>query len=277
MARILLVDDTETYLTLEQRTLGPGHEYLLARNGKEAVNLAKEKLPDIVLMDVSMPLMSGDEATRQLQADPATRGIPVLLISAEAAYRTVAKQLGVAGFISKPFDGDLLVQRVDRVLAVKGRVRHALVVQVGQRRLAVPLDATRELLPMPVLSPLPGAPRHVQGLLNLRGDVIPVFDLPARLGLSTDRAADEQFVLVAQSADRVLGVAVDDADDVVEIESTAFQQVDPEVAQTFGSLARAVVGVWREGEALVPIISPLALLPEAAFERLDSLVPRSGR
>src|SRR5262252_8939862 len=78
MACILLVDDTETYLSLEQRVLGPAHRYLLARNGQQALSLARTGRPDLIVMGMSMPLMSGDEAVRVLRLDPSTAAIPVI-------------------------------------------------------------------------------------------------------------------------------------------------------------------------------------------------------
>src|SRR5262252_11123242 len=104
MARILLVDDTETYLTLEKRILGPNHQYFFARNGQQAVALARAEIPDVILMDLSMPLMRGDEAIRILRDDLSTSSIPIIAITAEHSQAAAAQALGCADFIRKPFN-----------------------------------------------------------------------------------------------------------------------------------------------------------------------------
>lgn len=269
MAKILLVDDAETYIRLESEALGPLHEYLVARNGQEAVRMATEQLPDLVLMDMSMPLMNGDEAIRHIRANDASSNIPVIVVTAEPAHEPLVRPLGIADFVRKPFDSADLAMRVARVLAAAETARAAILVRVGRHTLAIPLDYVREVVNMPVLSSLPGAPRHIRGLLNLRGEAIPVFDLMSRLSLRSSSAISDQLIVIAHQDGHTLGVCVDDADDVVDIERGAFRPSDPVVAATFGTLSRALVGAWRRDETLVPILSPVRLLPESTLALLE--------
>src|SRR5712692_7909454 len=104
MACILLVDDTETYLSLEQRVLGPAHRYLLARNGLQALSLARTEHPDLILMDMSMPLMNGDEAIRILREDPSTATCPVIALTSESAFESAGQALGSANLRRNPYD-----------------------------------------------------------------------------------------------------------------------------------------------------------------------------
>lgn len=272
MARILLVDDTETYLTLERRILGPNHEYYLARNGQQAIALARTENPDLILMDLSMPLMRGDEAIRILRDDASTSAIPVIAVTAEHSHEAAAQALGCADFIRKPFNELDFANRVTRILNTSHAARAAVVVRVAQRVLAIPLDAVREVVAMPALSQLPGAPYHIRGLLNLRGELIPVFDLMARLNLTAAAQPVDQLLLVCEQEGQSLGLCVDDAEEVVEIGRSAFAPLEPAVAATFGSLSRAFLGGWKRAESLIPLLAPLRLLPPSALQQLGDII-----
>src|SRR5262249_39106047 len=85
MARILLVDDNEMTRDMLSRGLQrKGHAVLLALDGAEGVAAARTQKPDLILMDMSLPVLDGWEATRQLKADAATRAIPVIALTAHA-------------------------------------------------------------------------------------------------------------------------------------------------------------------------------------------------
>jgi len=272
MASILLVDDTETYLALEQRVLGPDHRYLLARNGLQAISLARSERPDLILMDMSMPLMTGDEAIRILREDPSTGSIPVIAITAEGAFESVAQTLGCADFLRKPFDADDLNSRVTHILSAGRAAGAAVLVKAGQQLFVIPLETVREVVAMPALAKLPGAPRHIRGLLNLRGQLVPVFDLLARLNLPNAAGVEDQLLVICEHDRKALAVTVDDADEVVEIVRSAYAPLDPAIGQTLGSISRAFLGGWKRSEGLIPILSPFRLLPESSLSRLGELL-----
>ncbi len=272
MARILLVDDTETYLMLERRILGPSHQYFLARNGQEAIAVARAEMPEIILMDLSMPLMRGDEAIRILRGDPSTSEIPVIVITAEHSQEAATQAMGCADFIRKPFNELDFANRVMRILNTSRASRAAVLVKVAERELAIPLDAVREVVAMPALSPLPGAPRHIRGLLNLRGELIPVFDLMARLNVKAAAQTEDQLLLICEQEGQSLGLCVDDAQGVVEIGRSAFAPLEPAVAATFGSISRAFLGGWKRAESMIPLLAPLRLLPPSTLEQLGELI-----
>jgi len=107
MSRILVVDDNELNLQLACDALElAGHETLNAANGSKAVEIAASQLPDLILMDLRMPVMNGEEAMRQIRADAQTRKIPVVALTA-SAMRGEREQLldrGFDGYICKPID-----------------------------------------------------------------------------------------------------------------------------------------------------------------------------
>lgn len=119
MSRVLVVDDEPDVLllcrlNLEQR----GHEVLEAPNGQVALELARERLPDIVILDLMLPGIDGYEVMRTLRADPDTADLRVLVLTAKSlrADRERSQDLGAAAFLTKPFLPDDLVATVDRVL-----------------------------------------------------------------------------------------------------------------------------------------------------------------
>lgn len=93
-----------------------GYRVVEADNGVEAVRVARTERPDIILMDISMPLMDGYEATRVLKADPETRGIPIVAVTAHAMVtdRDAAKEAGCDDYVSKPVEPQGIRSVVER-------------------------------------------------------------------------------------------------------------------------------------------------------------------
>src|SRR3546814_21044907 len=85
MARILIVEDNEMNRDMLSRRLGRrGYEVIIATDGRAGIEAAASARPDLVLMDMSLPVIDGWEATRQIKADPATAGIPIIALTAHA-------------------------------------------------------------------------------------------------------------------------------------------------------------------------------------------------
>jgi two-component system cell cycle response regulator DivK len=116
---ILLAEDFEDARELYRDYLEfSGFSVLTANNGREAIEQALTVQPDIILMDASMPILDGWQATRELKANPATKHIPVLALTAHAFddARREAKEVGCDGFVTKPCLPDDLVTRIRAVL-----------------------------------------------------------------------------------------------------------------------------------------------------------------
>lgn len=114
---ILLVEDNEDnrriYLTILEHA---GYRVLEATDGEAGIALARDEMPDLILMDVSIPKIDGWEATRQLKADPATRDIPIVALTAHAlaSDRQKAVDAGCDGYIPKPAEPRLVLAEVER-------------------------------------------------------------------------------------------------------------------------------------------------------------------
>jgi len=118
--RILIVDDDPVILRLLQINFRlEGYEVDSASRGDEALRRAGEAVPDVVVLDIMMPGVDGFDVLRQLKEDPASRDVPVILLSARAQDedRRRGYALGVEEYVTKPFDPAHLVEIVRRVLA----------------------------------------------------------------------------------------------------------------------------------------------------------------
>jgi CheY-like chemotaxis protein len=116
--KILLVDDTVTATMLEKLWLGESYDYVEARDGVEAFNKAKTDKPDLILMDLNMPVCNGIDGLRNLKAEKATADIPVIIVTtrSEASAADLCRSLGCADFITKPIDRDVLQSAVRRFI-----------------------------------------------------------------------------------------------------------------------------------------------------------------
>ena len=120
MANILVVEDSPDIRALIRMLLEPaGHRVSIASDGREGVEAARRERPDLVLMDLSLPVLSGWEATRQIKSDPATSSIAVLAVTAHAMQgdRERALAAGCDGFLSKPIDEETFEKEIASWLA----------------------------------------------------------------------------------------------------------------------------------------------------------------
>jgi DNA-binding response OmpR family regulator len=120
MTKILVAEDERDIRELIGFTLGlADYKVLLAEDGTEAVEKASVQKPDLVLLDVRMPRMSGYEACRRLKEDPETRDIPVVFLSAKGQEKEIEEGLdsGAMAYIVKPFAPDQLLNEVRDVLS----------------------------------------------------------------------------------------------------------------------------------------------------------------
>ena len=120
MAKILLVEDNELNRDMLSRRLQrKGYEVLLAVDGEQGVRMAQAEAPALILMDMSLPVVDGWEATRQLRAEPATRAIPIIALTAHAMSgdRERAMAAGCDDFDTKPIDLERLLAKIEPLLA----------------------------------------------------------------------------------------------------------------------------------------------------------------
>ena len=182
-AKILLVDDNPVNLQLLYQLLErPGLRLLVAKSGKAALSIIQKSHPDLILLDIMMPGIDGFEVCRRLKADPITRSIPVIFLSAldSTADKVKGLQLGAVDYVSKPFQPEEVLARVNTHLTL-----HQLSREVQTQRdklvheLKVVSNLQRGLLPdeLPNVSGLDLAV-HYDTSLYAGGDYYDVVKLP---------------------------------------------------------------------------------------------------
>jgi CheY-like chemotaxis protein len=118
---ILLAEDDEDNRDLMVFVVdrsGLDVQLLLAENGKEAVDIARQKLPDLILMDMQMPVMDGFEATKTIKADAKTQHIPIIAFTAQARAedKELTRSIGCVEHYTKPMDPEELINLIRRYL-----------------------------------------------------------------------------------------------------------------------------------------------------------------
>jgi len=118
MKKILIVEDVEFNRDLLVQLLEDEYEILTAEDGAAGIELAEREHPDVILMDLSLPVVDGWEATRRIKANAALRRIPIIALTAHAMQGDAekARECGCDDYLSKPLDEDLLFQKLAQFL-----------------------------------------------------------------------------------------------------------------------------------------------------------------
>jgi two-component system, cell cycle response regulator DivK len=116
---ILVVDDTEFNRDLVVQLLEDDYDVIIAENGAEALEKTEEQRPDLILMDLGMPVMDGWEATRLLKANDYLRHIPIIAVTSHAMVgdEIEARKAGCDDYLPKPIDEDLLIKKIKKYLS----------------------------------------------------------------------------------------------------------------------------------------------------------------
>ena len=118
--KILVVDDEINITQILEFSIGAeGYEVIAAQNGEEAIDKARREQPDLIILDIMMPIIDGYEACRILKANPLTKNIPVILLTAKG--RDIDKRLGyevgATDYIIKPFSPNKLIDKIQKLLS----------------------------------------------------------------------------------------------------------------------------------------------------------------
>jgi len=119
MPKLLLVEDNEMNRDmLSRRLMRKGYEVVIAVDGNEGIEKARSDAPDLILMDMSLPVLDGWEATRQLKADAATKAIPIIALTAHAMSgdRARALSVGCDDYDTKPIELPRLLEKIETLL-----------------------------------------------------------------------------------------------------------------------------------------------------------------
>jgi CheY-like chemotaxis protein len=125
MPTILLVEDNELNRDmLSRRLIRRGYTVITAHDGEQGHSMGRSELPDLILMDIGLPKIDGLQVTHLLKSDPATKGIPIIALTAHALItdREKALDVGCDDFDTKPVEFDRLIKKIESLLVVKGVV-----------------------------------------------------------------------------------------------------------------------------------------------------------
>ena len=181
--RILIVDDEPFNVDyLEQELADFGYELLTAANGEEALEKIRTGSPDLVLLDIMMPIMDGFTVLEQAKADAAIRNIPIIIISANNDLQSVVKglQKGAEDYLPKPFEPTILYARISASLDRKRlRDQEQVYLQSLENELNIARNIQQEFLPaeLPVLEGWEIAP-YFKAAKFVAGDYYDAFTLP---------------------------------------------------------------------------------------------------
>ena len=128
MSKLLIVEDNEmNWDMLSRRLIRAGYETVVATDGIQGIGMAQTELPDVILMDLTLPVMSGTDAVRRLKQDSQTRSIPVIALTAHALAtdRDEAMGAGCDDYDTKPIDLPRLLQKIERLLVERRTSCHS--------------------------------------------------------------------------------------------------------------------------------------------------------
>jgi len=117
--KALIVDDEPNVRRLLHTILNKNFEVFEGEDGKQAIEIANTQKPDVILMDMMMPKMDGLTACHAIKQNPATRSIPIIMVTAIGFELNVklSQQMGASGYVTKPFSSQVLLEKIAEVLA----------------------------------------------------------------------------------------------------------------------------------------------------------------
>lgn len=282
LPHLLLVDDSEAILAFETAALTGHYALSMAMNGQEALEKLGQLKPSAVLLDLSMPVMDGDEVLARMQQDPQLKRIPVIIVSSEKERGEKCMKNGAAAFLEKPIRADVLLSMVARVLD-EARLRErqgslaVLFVEVGPVKIGLPLEGVVSVVDQPATRIIPGAPEHLSEYFELHGEPVFVLDLARRLGVSYREPLLERKLVVMNQDHVTVAARVDRVSDPNEFAATDVtpreKLLGPEVDEKL-QLLRAMV---RTEDGHLPVIETGTLLSPNLLAQLPALMASAPR
>lgn len=154
--KILTVDDSKTIRMIVKKAFQPYDCALFeGENGVEGLAIAAKEKPDLIVLDITMPVMTGTEMLNKLKAEPDLKDISVIMLTAEAGQENVTKivQMGVSDYMVKPFKGEQLIDRVQKILKLEEKKSDPKKAEQGKKYFSLDGDIQVLTLPSKVLRP----------------------------------------------------------------------------------------------------------------------------
>jgi len=155
--KVLSIDDSKTIRMIVKKAFKAFDcEVFEAENGLEGLTLAGKVLPDLIVLDITMPVMTGVEMLEKLKADPALRSIPVIMLTAESGKDNVLNivKMGVQNYIVKPFKGEQLIERAQTVIKLETKVEEGPTEDASARYFSLEGNVQVLTLPAKIIRPV---------------------------------------------------------------------------------------------------------------------------
>ncbi len=150
-------------------------------------------------------------------------------------------------------------------------MRQLVIFKLANEEYGCDIDSVKEVLKMVKITPLPETLDFIEGVINLRGEVIPVLDLRKRIGLETEQSFDNSSIVIVEAAERTVGLIVDEISEVLNIEEKNIQESTGEQG---GNKAKLIEGVGKAGERLLLILNlneVITVEAQAGFEEINTV------
>lgn len=282
LPQLLLVDDSAAIVAFEAAALSGLYTLATAADGGEAIAKIRELRPALVLLDLSMPVLDGDQVVEQIRADHTFDDVAIVIVSTERARAEACLRAGAQAYLPKPLKADELRATVARVLDEVATRRAAdslalLFVRVGDAELAIALEHVRAVTLMPRTERLASGPEYLREMLDFRGRPVAVLDLARRLDFAWTRPLEERKLVVVGVDDLVIAVSVDEVH-----EPALVPRADVTDRRAFGGAAHeplrhTLEAVVKGARGLVAVLDPNALVsPEALAWLREALASVRG-
>ncbi|MGH7271555.1 MAG: chemotaxis protein CheW [Polyangiaceae bacterium] len=220
--RVLLVDDSEAVLAYERAALSQHYAIDVATDGIEGLSAARALSPAVVVLDLSMPRMDGDDVLATLKGDPLLRDIPVVVVSSEETRGRACLTRGAAAFLPKPVRAPDLLAAVNRAYDEAAARRDAarlsvLYVDVGTIEMGISVTSIDSVMLQPDTQRTEG-PDAVRESVEISGETIAMLDLAACFDVPHAVAPVDRKVVVIKEGDRRLALSVDSVRGLEEID-----------------------------------------------------------
>ena len=128
MKHILIVDDSKTNLIMARQELKEDYEVTPVISGEQAIHFLEKRIPDLILLDIAMPVMDGKETLKKIKSNPEWSSIPVIFLTSDESPETEAEclRLGAEDYIRKPFVSKVMKTRIERVISVHSTAKNMI-------------------------------------------------------------------------------------------------------------------------------------------------------
>jgi len=274
LPHLLVVDDSEAILAYQTAALSGHYTISTATNGRQALEKVREILPAAVLLDLSMPEMTGDEVLARMKADPDLEGIPVIIVSSERARSEACVRAGAAAYLPKPIRAPEMRDLVARVLDETRRRRESgrqaiLFVGVGPVEVGIPLESVLAVLLQPATIPLSIGPSYLREMFDFQGRPTCILDLAARFEVPhVEPIQERKLVIVSYDTGHELALCVDRVREPEVFAPEDFRERDQIGGAEHPPLNAALRGIVRASKGPVPVIDPRALFTPELLQEL---------